>query len=106
LAVDDDRDFAASGQIVDEGLAPGHRRKRTGIGKIDAALGIHDQIVWRHQRHPGYALGERCDGAVLASLCNPLAAAFREYEFAALGEGEAVRPVARFAHHRDLPVEG
>src|SRR5262249_34693121 len=77
LIIDGDRLFGAGGQVIDVGNAAGHQRPRAGIGEVDAALGIEDEIVRRQERLAVNALGDGGDHAVAAAFADPFAPAFR-----------------------------
>src|SRR5579864_2658664 len=100
LGVDQRWDLLVWRQIVDARRLARFRWNRTnsGISKIDAAFGIRDEIVWREQRHPGSALGELRDAAVLGASRDSLGRTFRRKEFTVLGQRETIRAIARLPH--------
>src|SRR5262245_22794544 len=102
LVVEDDGLLGAGRQIVDIGDAAGLDRSRAGVGDVDAALGVDDQIVRRQERLALDALRDRGHRAVAAALADALAAAFRRQQVALGRHRQAVGAIGLLAHEIDL----
>src|SRR5262249_32338889 len=77
-AVEQDRHPRAGWEVVHVGWSARHHWPRAGVGEIDTAFGIHQQVVGRKERRAGRPFGDGCDGAVLVALGDALAATFSE----------------------------
>src|SRR5260221_8789410 len=104
LVVDHDRLLGAGRQVIDVGGAAGHHRPRAGIGEVDAALGIEDEIVRRQERLAFAALGDGRDRPVAAAFAGPFAVAFGPQQISLARHPKAVGAVGLLSKETDLPV--